>query len=138
MPPPPAAYLDTFTVNSVVYGFDIRQNGYSEVTQANLTIRAVPWSGAYTIIVQGAASTGGAAVGSKAVTRTYRAVVYTETDYLLLRGQRGQIGLLFTVREPGPGTGYQAVLTDCKRAELQDINTPTGAQTIEVGFTMLQ
>lgn len=137
MPPPPGTYNATFTVNSVAYGFDVQPNSYQETTQANVTVRAIPWSQVYTIVVQGLPSSPGATIGSKPVTRTYKAVVYTETDYLNLRGQRGQSGLLLTAREVGTGTGYQALLTDCKRADKQDPTTTTGPQTIEVSFTML-
>lgn len=139
---PPVIYQASFVVNTVAYGFHIRQNSYGEQTEANLTIRAIPWSGVYTVVVQGAASTPGASVGSNPVTRSYRALVFTETDYLLLRGQRGQIGYLITPREPGPAPlpspGYIVVMTDCKRADLQDINSINGPVTLDVGFTMLQ
>lgn len=134
MPQLPGAYQATFVVNSIVYGFDILQSAYGESTEANLTIRAMPWAPSYTVIVQGAASTQGASIGSKAVTRNYRCLVYTETDYLNLRGQRGQIGTLTTPRQ----SALLAILTDCKRANFQDPTDVTGPQTIEVNFTMLQ
>jgi hypothetical protein len=73
------------------------------------------------------------------VTRNYRAIVYSEQDYLALRGQRGQIGMLLTPREIGPlNVGYLAVLTDCKRGDFQDPRSTDSAQSIEVGFTMIQ
>lgn len=131
---PPLAYNASFTVNTIVFGFDVMPSSYGEQTEANLTIRAIPWAPTYTVIVQGAASTQGATLGSKAVTRTYKAIVYTETDYLLLRGQRGQIGALLTARQ----TVLQAVMTDCKRDSFQDNTDPAGPQIITVGFTMVQ
>ena len=135
---PLGLYGSSFTVGGTVYGFDVQTNSYGEDTQANVTIRAIPWSDTYTIIVQGVPASGGGPIGSKAVTRNYRAVVYSETDYLNLRGQRGQQGLVLTPREVGLGTGYQAVLMEVKRSDRQDPTNPAGPQTIEISFTMLQ
>lgn len=124
-----AAYQASFTVGATAYGFDIRTSSYGEDTQANVTIRPVPYAQTYTIVVQSG--------GSMPVTRTYRAVVYTEDAYLNLRGQRGAIGNLITPREPV----RSAVLTDCRRSDMQAINFTTssasGLQTIELSFTML-
>jgi hypothetical protein len=127
-------YIAFFTVNGVDYGFDIQTNQYGENTDANVTIRVVPWAntGLYTVVVQSG--------GSGIVTRTYKAIVYSENDYSNLRFQRGLTGQLVTPREaPRP-----AVLTNCKRADFQapllisPVNLITdGIQSMEMTFTML-
>lgn len=132
------AYLSSFTVNGVQYGFDVQTNSYGEDTEANVNVRAIPWSGTYKIIAQGVAPSPGANIGSKAVTRDYKAVVYSETDYLNIRGQRGQTGTLLTPRETGiADAGYQAVLMQCRRGDKQDPTDPAGPLTISLKFTML-
>lgn len=124
-------YQASFTVAAVIYGFDIRTSSYGEETNANMTIRPVPWANiaTYTVVMQSG--------GSMPVTRTYRAVVYTEDAYLLLRGQRGQVGFLVTPREPS----RSAVLTSCKRSDFQDpyfgASATSGMQTLDLSFTML-
>jgi hypothetical protein len=139
MPGGLVGYLSNFTVGGVAYGFDVRTSGYGESTDANLTIEPIPWAQTYTVVVQGAAAPGGT-TGSMPVMRQYRAIVYTEVDYLLLRGQRGQQGILLTPREGGVGSSgaaRPAVLTKCDRADFQDPNTPIGSVTIMVVFVML-
>ncbi len=117
------------------------ESSYGENTDANVTIRAIPWASNYTVVVQSG--------GSMPVTRSYRAMVYSEDDYLNLRGQRGAIGNLLTPREQV----RPAILTNCKRGDMQDPNgwdkgkvttgTATGfipisgVQSIELTFTML-
>ncbi len=126
---PESLYQASFTVASIVYGFDIRSSSYGEDTSANVTVRSVPWAQVYTVVVQSG--------GSQPVTRTYRALVYTEDAYLNLRGQRGLTGLLITPREPV----RSAVMTACRRADFQSpiftTSALSGTQTIELSFTML-
>lgn len=125
MPPPPGVYNASFTVAGTPYGFDVRTNGYGETTEANAVVTAIPWAPTYAVVVQSG--------GSNPVQRRYRAIVYSEADYLLLRGQRGAIGTLASAREPANA----AVLMSCNRADFQDPTSVVGSQSIEVGFTMI-
>jgi len=123
------AYYAAFTVGGQALGFDIRQNSYQENTQANATIRAVPWAATYTVVVQ--------ARGIAPRTRQYRAVLYMEQDYLNLQAAVGQTGILQTPREPNVAAVQNAVLLECRRDDLQNPGDPAGELTVSLSFQML-
>lgn len=122
-------YIASFTVDATVAKFDIRTSSYSEDTSANMTIRPIPWSPTYNIVVQ--------TKGLQPRTRRYRCIVYTEADFLTLRNLVTRSGILVTPRETAsmPGTA-NAVLTKASRADFQN---PSGEQqTIDLEFVMLE
>lgn len=122
-------YYAAFTVNGVIFGFDIRQNAYGETNDANATIRVVPWASTYTVVAQ--------IKGLQPRTRTYRAVLYTEQDYLNLQSVVNQTGILQTAREPNVGGTTNAILMNLKRDDLQNPSDATGELTVQMTFQML-
>lgn len=131
MPPPGTliGYLDSFVVGGTTVGFDINQSGYGETNTANATIRAIPWANPpngshYAIVIQSG--------GIQPINRPYKATIYSEDDYGILRSLVGQLGILTTVREGA----LSAMLNSVKRGDRQDVTSPTGPQTIELEFIL--
>jgi hypothetical protein len=126
MPPPPGLYNSTFTVGSVVAGFDIRTNGYSNIVEANQTVEPIPWAQSYSVVRQS-----GGLLPHK---RQYRAIVYTEDDLITLALQVSMVGSLATPREGA----VQAALDRIERGPDTDPSDPDGQTVIQVSFTILQ
>lgn len=122
---PLSAYNSSFVVSGTTYGFDLNQNGYGERAEANRTIRPIPWSASYAVVVQTA--------GVNPIPRRYRITVWTEADYDALLRVVGQSGTLTTPRE----SARQAYLDSVARGDRQDVTSPTGPLTVELAFTLL-
>lgn len=132
MPPPQlpdiptAIYENSFLVGALNVGFDIRQQGYGETVGSNATVRPIPWAASYTVVIQ--------VGGLQPITRQYRAVVWSETDYGALRSVVGQFGALTTQREGGP---QAAMLNSIRRSDMQSQVDPKGAVTVDLEFIMM-
>ena len=125
MPPretPPHDYIASFGG----LGFDVRTNGYQSKVEGNRTVRMVPWSQTYNPVIQYG--------GLQPLTRRYRALVYSEDDYLALALLVNTANYLVTPREPGP---VLASLDSIERDDT-DPNTPDGQTGITLNFTMVQ
>src|SRR5258708_6417926 len=127
---PTTVYQANFTAGATVAGFDLNQNSYNETNTVNATIRPIPWANPpsashYAIVIQ--------VGGLMPRTRRYKATVYAEADYLVLRSLVGQLGTVLTPRE----TAQPCLLNSVNRGDRQDITSITGAQTIDLEFTMV-
>lgn len=128
MPPPgdigqPAVYEATFGSA----GFDIMQGGYASTVEGNRTVRAIPWSNVYSVVIQRG--------GRNPMTRQYRALVYYETDFVALAILVNVGALILTTPRE------QAVLANLDtfaRGQFIDWTTPTGATAVDLTFTILQ
>ncbi len=127
---PQNQYNASFTVGDLAGGFDVRTSGYGDEVEANATIRPIPYAPTYTVVVQ--------VRGVNAKKRSYRGLLYLESDYRTLASLVGQVGILATPREaaPSPPGTTNAVLTSCKRGDMQNPSTPTGELTVELEFVM--
>jgi hypothetical protein len=121
-------YNANFTVGATVAGFDVETNGYSSTVEANKTVRAIPWSQVYSVVLQRG--------GLNPHVRSYRALVYTEADFIQLALLVNvAAGVLITPREP---TGVQANLDLFRRGQSTDRGSVTGLTEVELSFTILQ
>ncbi len=125
---PLLAYHATFTVGTTIAGFDIRTSAYNEETTMNATVRPIPWSQTYAVVIQVA--------GIQPKTRRYRTLLYLENDYLLLQTLVGQMGALATPREPNPGGTVNAYLQSVKRGDFQWAGDFAGIQGVDLDFVM--
>lgn len=127
MPPPdPITLLPRYTSSFGGMGFDVRTNGYSSKVEGNRTVRAVPWANTYNVVIQYG--------GLQPLTRRYRALVYSEADYLALALLVNTTGELVTPRESTPTL---ASLDSVERDET-DPTSPVGQTSITLNFTMAQ
>lgn len=134
MPPLPAPdppliggnYYAVFATANGAFGFDVRRNGYSSTVEANRRIIAIPWAQGYSVVVQRG--------GLNPHVRRYRALVYTESDFIGLALQVNVAGTLQTPRE-GP---VLANLDSMSRGDTLDPTIPTGATAVDLVFTPLQ
>ena len=130
MPPFPGFYNSAFQATGhPAAGFDVLQNGYiTAPVEANRTVREIPWAQTYSVVIQRG--------GINALVRRYRALVYTEADFLalaLLVNLPG--GVLTTPREPNPTA---ANLDSIDREAPIDWTTIDGPCGIQLAFLILQ
>ena len=126
MPQTIPGFPSGYTASFGGLGFDVRTNGYSSKVEGNRTVRAVPWANTYNVVIQYG--------GLQPLTRRYRALVYSEADFLALALLVNNTALLQTPREPTPTL---ASLDSIEREDT-DPNTPDGQTAIMLNFTMVQ
>ena len=130
LPPPnattPAAGTATFVVGTTTAYFLIRTNSYSSSKEANRSIVSIPWSQPYTVVLQQG--------GIKPMSRHYRGVVNSESDFTALALLVNQVGTLTTPREQA----VQAFLQSVARGESEDPTDPAGATTVDLSFDILE
>ncbi len=110
---PQGNYNSAFTVAGGPHGFDVRTNGYGWTSEANTTIRLIPWATSRSIVVQSA--------GQLPWERRYRAIFYTENDFNFFMTAVSATGTLITPREPS----ILVQLAKCERDDMQAPMTQT-------------